>query len=461
MINPEEILQGRYRVVRQLGEGGFGQTYEVDDGGTLKVLKILKLGGFNHPESKQKVVSLFQREAEVLSQLHHPGIPRVEPGSYFIFRPKGSIEPLHCLVMERIDGKNLEEWLLDNQATSHHQAIVWLIQLVEILAQVHQQQYLHRDIKPANIMLRSDGKQLTLIDFGAVRQVSATYLVKIGCRREGTQIISSGYTPPEQADGAALPQSDFFALGRTFVHLLTGKHPLDLRHPQTGELSWRDSVTTVCEPLAGLLDDLMALSPGQRPQNTQVILERLKAIQVAGTTGLVVIGENSASVSSSRQEELDKLKPESSLVNWFLSIEVKIGLAGLLLLLGFIGFRSASPEVAIALNDKGREYYSSEDLDNAKRYFVLATWLNTKYFAAYYNWGVVCEDQKDFNCASAKYEVAMQGDFAKAFNNRGRLFIILNQDCKAATPLLLKGLKLAKDDELQSALQENLGKCRK
>lgn len=460
MVNPGDLLEGRYRVIRQLGEGGFSQTYEVDDGSTLKVLKILNLDDFSDLESRQKVISLFKQEAHVLGELHHPGIPRVEPGGYFTFRPKGRLEPLHCLVMERIDGQNLEEWLKNNQPISQEQAIAWLTQLVEILERVHQQRYFHRDIKPANIMLRIDGKQLALIDFGTVRQVTATYLAKIGIRREGTQIISSGYTPPEQADGIALPQSDFFALGRTFVHLLTGKHPLDLRDVQTGELIWRNSVPQIAPPLADLLDDLMALSPGQRPQNTQIILQRLQAVDIASASRSLN-GKSSTPVSPNHQGKIKQLKPETRPASSWRSATVKVGATFLLLLVGAIGFRLASPQMAIALNDRGREYYAKGEKNEAEPYFIWATRLNPKYFAAYYNWGSVCEDRGEFTCARQNYLFAMQGGFTKAYNNLGHLYITVDKDCKAAIPLLEEGLNRVKDDdELRSALVSNLGKCR-
>lgn len=109
---PEILLQGRYRVIQRLGNGSFGQIFEVDDvrgdasdrGGTRKVLKIMRT---DYPPA----ICLFQREAKVLSQLEHPGIPRVEPDGYFKSWLQDSTEPLHCLVMEKINGINLQECL--------------------------------------------------------------------------------------------------------------------------------------------------------------------------------------------------------------------------------------------------------------------------------------------------------------------------------------------------------------
>ncbi len=168
----ELVLQNRYRIVKPLGSGGFGKTYLVEDQGIQKVLKVLLK---SHP----KAISLFQQEAQVLISLRNPGIPKIEEDGYFTFLPADSEEPLHCLVMEFINGSNLMDWMKSrgNRPINQTQAINWLIQLSEILEKVHQQHYFHRDIKPHNIMRKPNG-QLVLIDFGTVREVSNTYIEK-------------------------------------------------------------------------------------------------------------------------------------------------------------------------------------------------------------------------------------------------------------------------------------------
>ena len=286
MIQLGLILQNRYRVVQQLGVGGFAETFEVNDRGTPKVLKVLNLENFSSPGKKQKVLSLFQREAHVLMQLNHSGIPRVEGDGYFTW--SDGILTRHCLVMEKIEGHNLQKWLQQNgnHPITQTQAIDWLKQLVVILDKLHEQQYFHRDIKPENIMLKPDG-QLVLIDFGAVREVTNTYLIKIG-DEEVTGLYTPGYAPLEQMNGKAVPQSDFYALGRTFVHLLTGKHPHQLPEDE-GDLIWRDCAIQVSEPLADLIDELMAFLPKQRPENSQMILQRLAELELNGATELSVV----------------------------------------------------------------------------------------------------------------------------------------------------------------------------
>ncbi|WP_017653966.1 serine/threonine protein kinase [Fortiea contorta] len=263
------LLQGRYRVVRLLSEStGFSQVYEIRDQDTLKILKVLR----EDLAKDTKAVELFQQEASILKQLNHPGIPQVD--EYFQYQTRNDLI-LHCIVMEKINGIDLEKWLQqqENQPISQAQAINWLRQLVEILNLLHSQQYLHRDIKPANIMLRfpvveQDKGNLVLIDFGTASEITT----------DKTPIMSSGYSAVEQMSGEATPQSDFYALGRTFVFLLTGYHPLDMYDIQQNVLQWRDRAPHISPSLLNLIDWLMTPQIDKRPINAQEILQRLEAI---------------------------------------------------------------------------------------------------------------------------------------------------------------------------------------
>ncbi|NEP87891.1 MAG: protein kinase [Okeania sp. SIO2C2] len=291
------LLQNRYRVIKPLGGGGFGKTYLVDDQGVQKVLKVLLK---SHP----KAVSLFQQEAQVLISLRNPGIPKIEKDGYFTFFPENSDESIHCLVMEFIGGANLQDWMKSrrHRPINQAQAVDWLTQLSEILEKVHQQNYFHRDIKPHNIMRRLNG-QLVLIDFGTVREVSETYLVKVGQGENVTGIVSPGYTAPEQTNGKAVPQSDFFALGRTFVYLLTGKPPTAFpENPRSGKLQWRKYAPHISKRLADIVDYLMAPFPGNRPQTPAMILQCLAEIDAEDSSGK----ENSRISPPSNQTQLGR-----------------------------------------------------------------------------------------------------------------------------------------------------------
>jgi parallel beta-helix repeat protein len=271
----ELLLEGRYRVMKQLGGGGFGKTYTVNEARSniLKVLKVL----INYDP---KAIELFQREAEVLKLLQHPGIPKVESDAYFVYFPRDSQQPLHCLVMEKIEGLDLYEYMKQRgyRPINPKLAVQWLTEIVTILQQVHSQNFFHRDIKPSNIMLRADGS-LVLIDFGTARSVTATYMAKQS-QGQVTGVISAGYTPMEQINGQAVPQSDFFALGRTFVYLLTAREPTDpaIYNVYTDEVDWRSCAANIIPKLADLIDKMIARFPQARPANTQEILQSLAEI---------------------------------------------------------------------------------------------------------------------------------------------------------------------------------------
>ena len=185
--------------------------------------------------------------------------------------------------MAEIQGMDLEDYQQQrqNQPIDQRLALDWLLQLTEILHEVHSQNFFHRDIKPSNIILQPNG-QLVLIDFGTVREVTATYNIKQGLGNI-TGIASAGFTPPEQINFHAVPQSDFFALGRTFVFLLTGKAP---SHPAmydalNDELVWRSHTSNYILPeLLDFIDKLMMRTANQRPPNTTAILERLAEINL-------------------------------------------------------------------------------------------------------------------------------------------------------------------------------------
>jgi len=271
----ELLLAGHYKVTQLLSDkGGFGKTYQVEDlydNNKVKVLKVLTL-------NIAKAVELFQQEAAVLKQLRHPGIPQGD--GYIEFFPKNSQNPVHCFVMQYIEGMDLEEYLGQRgRPIDQKMALKWLKEIAEILQVVHGENFFHRDIKPSNIMLQPNGK-LALIDFGTVREMTGTYMAK---QNSGaiTKISSAGFTPPEQENNRAVPQSDFFALGRTFVYLLTGKLPTDpaIYDSYNNELKWRGFTKEISPLLVDFIDELMAGKASQRPDNPGVILQRLAEIE--------------------------------------------------------------------------------------------------------------------------------------------------------------------------------------
>lgn len=277
-------LLDRYIPVQRLGSGGFAQIYTVWDQKTKteKVLKVLV-------EDSPKALELFAQEAEVLIRLQHPGVPKVDADGFFqlnLTNPKS--RQLACLVMEKINGKTLEE-IRENypQGCPEDMVLTWFAQALKILQELHKRQIIHRDIKPSNLMLRmpatapasnqgrSGWEQLVLIDFGGAKQFRAATLSR---ESSSTRLFSSGYSPPEQVTGGNVgPATDFYALGRTMIELLTGEYPPNLEDPITGKLMWRTKVN-VNVHLADLLDEMVQEDVRSRPANAALIQKRLANI---------------------------------------------------------------------------------------------------------------------------------------------------------------------------------------
>ena len=274
MLLPGTTIQEKYHIIRPLPGGGMADIFEVeDDRGVIKILKILK-----EFDQDEELIRRLAQEAEVLQCINHSGIPKVLPNEGFFCCTVGDKpSPIYGFVMEKIEGCSLETWLQNQEKRllSETQAVSWLNELVEILDTIHQRNFLHRDIKPANIMLRPNG-QLVLIDFGIARQMTATFWQQQNAGATGTTYHSGGYAPPEQEQGKADARADFYATGRTLVHLITGFHPFELSpNPESDRLHWRAKAPHISSDLADLLDWMMQRDRNLRPRTAKHILQAI------------------------------------------------------------------------------------------------------------------------------------------------------------------------------------------
>lgn len=261
------LICGRYQITRQLSKPGqnLNQVFEVvdlRDGDKIKVLKVMRPTLYQYAE----------REAAVLGRKEILSIPHLEQNGFFCLPIEGKEYP--CLVMEKIDGCSLVEWLDQGNIVSESIAIDWLKQLAVILEQLHGHCFIHRDIKPDNIILKPDGK-LVIIDFGTVRSVTQTYQGKLS-GDGATTIFSGGYTPLEQMQGKAFFQSDFYALGCTIIYLLTKRKPSSLP-TKNRKIQWKNFVS-VSPALTKLIDRLIAPRVEDRPIHASSILQSIEQL---------------------------------------------------------------------------------------------------------------------------------------------------------------------------------------
>jgi len=215
MLTEGTILQGRYRIVRQLGQGGMGAVHEAVDE-RLDTVVALKETFF----VDEKLRKQFEREARLLARLHHQALPRV---SDHFNEGDGQF-----LVMQFIAGEDLFEMLNARNAPFPEDEVArWGDQLCDALDYLHTQdpQIIHRDIKPQNLKLTARG-QIVLLDFGLAKGSAGTLTAVT------TSASIFGYTPNyaplEQIQGKGTdPRSDIYALGATLYHLVTNIKPPD------------------------------------------------------------------------------------------------------------------------------------------------------------------------------------------------------------------------------------------
>ncbi len=262
-------LDGRYKINRVLGQGGFGQTFLAEDtkrpGHPTCVVKYLMPA---RQDAKFLTVArrLFETEAKILEALgQHSQIPQLL--AYFEENQQ------FYLVEQYIEGEPLSEELKADSRMSEVQVVEMLKDVLKALEFIHKHHVIHRDIKPSNIIRSKQDGLLVLIDFGAVKQMQETedQTIAIGTR---------GYAPPEQFYGRPRPNSDIYALGMIGIQALTGISPQQLieeRHSEKGNVAWRH-LANVGDELARILDKMVEYHFSDRYQSANEVLEDLNRI---------------------------------------------------------------------------------------------------------------------------------------------------------------------------------------
>ncbi|MEH1910055.1 MAG: serine/threonine-protein kinase [Nostoc sp.] len=267
MLQPEQILQDRYQIQRQLGNNGIRQTWQAldlqasDDENSTVVVKLLAFGGTVQWDD----LKLFEREAQILKQLNHPRIPRYI--DYFCIDDRTL---WFGLIQEYIPGESLKEKLAVGKRFTEKRARKIAVEVLNILTYLHELNpgVLHRDIKPSNLIWGEDNR-IYLVDFGAVQDKAA---------REGvtfTVVGTYGYAPMEQFGGRAVAASDLYALGATLIHLLTGTSPSDLPQ-QDLRLQFTDRVN-LSPSFVSWLQKLIEPAPENRFTSASQALNALKS----------------------------------------------------------------------------------------------------------------------------------------------------------------------------------------
>ncbi|MEW5868658.1 MAG: serine/threonine-protein kinase [Chloroflexota bacterium] len=272
-----EVLRGRYRISRIIGQGGMGSIYLADDlrlEGRLCALKEVEHDRSLAAESLKQAREQFLREATVLARLDHPNLPKVS--DFF------SVGGRDYLVMDFVPGKDLRTLMTEarqkGQFLAEREVLRWADQLADALSYLHEQKppILHRDIKPSNLKLTPSGL-LKLVDFGLVKILASDDVTITILQGRGTAL----YTPLEQYGGDSGhtdARSDIYAFGATLYHLLTNHSP-----PEARELFLSPEALT---PPRQINPDIslrterailwaLNLHPDERPQNVDAFRRAL------------------------------------------------------------------------------------------------------------------------------------------------------------------------------------------
>jgi serine/threonine protein kinase len=254
------LIGGRYRLGPRLGRGSQGEIFLARDdkakSGEPREVIVKRLT----PRGTWKSFELFEREAKVLSQLRHPGVPR---HLATIEEPPGTFN----LVMQRAPGENLRD-LSRRRRLSQLELRDVLVRCLEVVDYLHTRTpaVVHRDLKPSNIVRAPDGK-IALVDFGGVLDAAR--------EKGGSTIVGTfGYMAPEQLHGQAVPATDIYALGATIVALAGGVEPEDVprkglrmdleRHLPALDPGFRRALTAMTDP-----------DPDKRPQRARDVVKLL------------------------------------------------------------------------------------------------------------------------------------------------------------------------------------------
>jgi len=205
---------GRYRIERQLGEGGMGVVYlaEREDLGGLVAIKLLR-DSWVSAERRER----FVKEQQFLATLEHPSIAR-------LYDADTLEDGTPYFVMEYVEGVPLVRWCQEQQATAR-QRLELLRAVCDAVQYVHALALIHRDLKPENVLVKADGS-VRLLDFGIAKQLERIDAATPAERTQGLRFMTPAYAAPEQLRGGAVGiYTDIYSLGVIAYQLLAGRLP--------------------------------------------------------------------------------------------------------------------------------------------------------------------------------------------------------------------------------------------
>lgn len=261
-------LGGRYEIIERIGGGGMALVYKAHDllldrNVAVKVLRQQ----FVHDE---EFIRRFRREAQSAASLSHPNVVSI----YDV----GQENEIHYIVMEYVEGHNLNEIIKERAPLQVEEAVRIASQICDALDHAHQNQIIHRDIKPHNILIGRNGR-VKVTDFGIARAVTSTTITQTG-----SVVGSVHYFSPEHAKGVTTGEkSDLYSLGIVLYQMLTARLPflgespisVALKHLQEEFEEPRDVNPLIPQSVENIILKSMRKNPQERYQSAKEMLHDL------------------------------------------------------------------------------------------------------------------------------------------------------------------------------------------
>lgn len=261
MLEIGSVLDGKYKILDEIGHGGMSTVYLAINEKANKpwaVKEVRKSVSRNFDMLKQSLIM----ETDMLKKLSHKNLPSIvdviDSDENFL------------IVMDYIEGNTLEQLVRENGAYPQEDVVDWAVQLCDVLQYLHMRPtpIIYRDMKPSNVMLKSDGS-VVLIDFGTAREYKEYNAGDTNCL--GTQ----GYAAPEQFGGMGQTdaRTDIYCLGATMYHLLTGHNPSEPPYGLYPITGWNPALSTGLEKI---ILKCTRKNPKERYQSAEELMYALK-----------------------------------------------------------------------------------------------------------------------------------------------------------------------------------------
>lgn len=283
-----EIIDGKYTILKKIGQGGMSIVYLAKDYRVDKLWAVKEVRKFSNNKNSEVVAQSLLAEAKLIKRLDHQALPHiidvVEDGSTIY------------LVMDYIEGKPLDLVLEEKGAQSQEIVINWAMQLCGVLNYLHNQKpsIIYRDMKPANIMIMPEGN-IKVIDFGIAREYKEDNLA------DTISLGTKGYAAPEQfgGNGQTDARTDIYCLGVTLYHLITGKNPSEPPYEMYPIRKWNPELSAGFEKI---IQKCTQPNPEDRYQNcaemmyalkhykeTDIADKRKKIIKIQATVSMLIL----------------------------------------------------------------------------------------------------------------------------------------------------------------------------